>query len=99
MGTSTYIVRGKGSQDSLQSCSHGAGRRMSRTDAKKKFTVEDHRAATAEVECLKDASVLDETPGSYKDIDAVIAAQADLVDIVHVLFPVLNVKGCELEEE
>lgn len=99
MGTSTYIVRGKGSQDSLQSCSHGAGRRMSRTDAKKKFTVEDHRAATAEVECLKDASVLDETPESYKDIDAVIAAQADLVDIVHVLFPVLNVKGCELEEE
>jgi tRNA-splicing ligase RtcB len=99
MGTPTFIVRGKGSQDSLQSCSHGAGRIMSRTEAKKKFTVEDHRAATAAVECRKDVSVLDETPGAYKDVGAVMAAQEDLIEIEHTLRPILNVKGCDEPED
>lgn len=93
MGTRSYIVRGKGNADSFQSCSHGAGRRMSRGQARKRFTVEDHIAATAGVECKKDASVLDETPGAYKDVDAVLAAEADLVDVVHTLRAVVCVKG------
>jgi tRNA-splicing ligase RtcB len=93
MGTRSYIVRGKGNPESFMSCSHGAGRRMSRADAKRRFTVEDHVAATAGVECKKDASVLDETPMAYKDVDAVIAAEADLIDIVHTLKAVLCVKG------
>ena len=66
---------------------------MSRTEAKKRFTIEDHIAATAGVECRKDADVIDETPNAYKDIDAVMAAQSDLVDIVHVLKQVVCVKG------
>ncbi len=66
---------------------------MSRTEAKKRFTVEDHVAATRGVECRKDAGVIDETPMAYKDIDAVMAAQADLVDVVHTLKQVLCVKG------
>lgn len=93
MGTKSYIVRGKGNPESFQSCSHGAGRAMSRTEAKKRFTLEDHAAATAGVECRKDEEVLDETPGAYKPVEAVIAAQADLIDIVHTLRAVLCVKG------
>jgi tRNA-splicing ligase RtcB len=93
MGTKSFIVRGKGNRDSFCSCSHGAGRKMSRTQAEKMFTLADHAAATAGVECRKDAGVLDETPAAYKDIDAVMAAQADLVDIVHTLKQVVCVKG------
>ena len=93
MGARSFIVRGKGSADSFCSCSHGAGRRMSRAAAKQQFTLADHRAATEGVECRKDAAVLDETPAAYKDIDAVMAAQADLVDVVHTLKQVVCVKG------
>ena len=93
MGTASYIVRGKGNPESFCSCSHGAGRAMSRTAAKKRFTVDDHAAATAGIECRKDAGVIDETPAAYKNIDAVMAAQADLVDIVHRLRQVVVVKG------
>ena len=93
MGAKSFIVRGKGNRESFHSCSHGAGRVMSRTEAKKRFTVEDHVAATQGVECRKDAGVIDETPMAYKDIDAVMAAQADLVEIVHTLKQVLCVKG------
>jgi tRNA-splicing ligase RtcB len=93
MGAKSFIVRGKGNAQSFHSCSHGAGRRMSRTEAKKRFSLEDHAKATAGVECRKDEDVLDETPMAYKSIDAVMAAQADLVDIVHTLKQVLCVKG------
>jgi len=93
MGVKSFIVRGLGNPESFDSCSHGAGRRMSRGDAKRTFTVADHIKATAGVECLKDESVLDETPGAYKDIDAVMAAQDDLVEIVHTLKQVVCVKG------
>ena len=93
MGAKSFIVRGKGNPESFHSCSHGAGRAMSRGAAKRRFTLADHRAATAGVECRKDADVLDETPAAYKDIDAVMAAQADLVDIVHTLKQVVCVKG------
>ena len=93
MGAKSFIVKGKGNRESLCSCSHGAGRRMSRTQAKKEFTLEDHIKATEGVECLKDESVLDETPGAYKSIDAVMAAQSDLVEVVHTLKQVLCVKG------
>jgi tRNA-splicing ligase RtcB (3'-phosphate/5'-hydroxy nucleic acid ligase) len=93
MGAKSFIVRGKGNREAFCSCSHGAGRRMSRGDARRLFTLEDHAVATAGVECRKDAEVLDETPGAYKDIDAVMAAQTDLVDVVHTLKQVLCVKG------
>lgn len=93
MGAKSFIVRGKGNRDSFCSCSHGAGRTMSRAEAKRRFTVEDHVAATMGVECRKDADVIDETPSAYKDIDAVIAAQSDLVEVVHTLKQVLCVKG------
>jgi tRNA-splicing ligase RtcB len=93
MGARSFIVRGKGNAESFSSCSHGAGRTMSRTAAKKAFTLEDHARATAGVECRKDSGVIDETPAAYKDIDAVMAAQSDLVDIVHTLRQVLCVKG------
>ncbi len=93
MGAKSFIVRGKGNAESFHSCSHGAGRVLSRTAAKKKFTVEDHAAATAGVECRKDAGVIDETPQAYKDIDRVMAAQSDLVDVVHTLKQVVCVKG------
>jgi len=93
MGAASYIVRGKGNPESFESCSHGAGRAMSRTKARQVFTLEDHRAATAHVECRKDESVLDETPGAYKPIDKVMAAQASLVEIVHTLRQVVCVKG------
>lgn len=93
MGARSFIVRGKGNPESFHSCSHGAGRAMSRAEAKRRFTVADHVAATEGVECRKDADVIDETPGAYKSIDAVMAAQADLVDIVHTLRQVVCVKG------
>ncbi|MFO7304360.1 MAG: RtcB family protein [Gammaproteobacteria bacterium] len=93
MGARSYIVRGLGNEESFHSCSHGAGRKMSRTEAKRRFTLEDHRAATAGVECRKDKDVIDETPGAYKDIDAVMRAQRDLVEIVHTLKQVVCVKG------
>ena len=93
MGAKSFIVRGKGNPESFMSCSHGAGRAMSRGAAKKAFTLADHAAATAGVECRKDAGVIDETPGAYKQIDAVMAAQASLVDIVHTLHQVICVKG------
>jgi len=93
MGARSYIVRGKGNAQSFESCSHGAGRIMSRTEAKKRFTLADHEAATAGVECRKDNDVIDETPGAYKDIDAVMTAQQDLVEVVHTLKQVVCVKG------
>ncbi|WP_266169897.1 RtcB family protein [Dyella subtropica] len=93
MGTKSYIVRGKGNADSFHSCSHGAGRVMSRTAARHNITLSQHREATAHVECRKDAGVIDESPAAYKSIDAVMAAQSDLVDVVHTLRQVLCVKG------
>jgi tRNA-splicing ligase RtcB len=93
MGAKSFIVRGKGNPESFHSCSHGAGRSMSRSEAKRRFTVEDHVKATAGVECRKDAEVIDETPAAYKPIEAVMAAQADLVDVVHTLRQVVCVKG------
>lgn len=93
MGARSFIVRGKGERDSFCTCSHGAGRAMSRAEAKRRFTIEDHVLATAGVECRKDAEVIDETPMAYKDIDAVMAAQADLVEVVHTLRQVVCVKG------
>jgi len=93
MGSRSYIVRGKGNPESFMSCSHGAGRAMSRTEAKKRFSVDDHVKATAGVECRKDADVIDETPMAYKSIDAVMEAQKDLVEVVHTLRQVVCVKG------
>jgi tRNA-splicing ligase RtcB len=93
MGAKSFIVRGKGNPESFESCSHGAGRAMSRTAAKKRFTIEDHVRATEGIECRKDADVIDETPAAYKSIDAVMAAQSDLVDVVHTLKQVVVVKG------
>ncbi len=93
MGAKSFIVRGKGNPDSFCSCSHGAGRVMSRSKAKRSFTVDDHITATEGVECRKDFGVIDETPAAYKDIDAVMAAQTDLVEIVHTLKQVVCVKG------
>lgn len=93
MGARSFIVRGRGEAESFCSCSHGAGRVMSRTQALKRFTVDDHARATAHVECRKDEGVLDETPAAYKDIDAVMAAQADLVEVVHTLRQIVCVKG------
>ena len=93
MGAKSYIVRGKGSAESFHSCAHGAGRRMSRSQAKKMFSADDLARQTAGVECRKDVGVVDEIPGAYKDIDAVMANQADLVDVVHTLKQVVCVKG------
>ena len=93
MGARSYIVRGKGNPESFCSCSHGAGRAMSRAAAKKRFTLADHAAATEGVECRKDAEVIDETPGAYKPIDAVMAAQTDLVEVVAELRQLVCVKG------
>ncbi|MFC5740367.1 RtcB family protein [Dyella tabacisoli] len=93
MGTCSYIVRGKGNPDSFHSCSHGAGRVMSRTAARQNITLKQHREATAHVECRKDASVIDESPAAYKSIDAVMAAQTDLVEVLHTLRQVVCVKG------
>ncbi len=93
MGARSYIVRGLGNPESFESCSHGAGRVMSRTKAKKMFTVEDQIKATEGVECRKDEAVIDEIPMAYKDIDAVMEAQKDLVEVVYTLKQVLCVKG------
>jgi tRNA-splicing ligase RtcB len=93
MGAKSFIVRGKGNPESFESCSHGAGRAMSRTAARKRFTIEDHVRATEGIECRKDADVIDETPAAYKSIDAVMQAQSDLVDVVHTLKQVVVVKG------
>ena len=93
MGARSFIVRGTGNPESFHSCSHGAGRAMSRNEARKRFTLSDHAAATSGVECRKDADVLDETPGAYKSIDAVMRAQEDLVEVVHTLRQVVCVKG------
>lgn len=93
MGTKSYIVTGKGNTESLHSCSHGAGRAMSRTKALATFTIADHVEATKGVVCYKGDEVLDETPGAYKDIDTVMAAQTDLVEVKHTLKQLLCVKG------
>lgn len=93
MGTRSFIVRGLGNPESFESCSHGAGRRMSRNAARKRFTAEDLRAQTAGVECRKDAGVVDEIPDAYKPIEQVMADQADLVEVAAELKQVLCVKG------
>jgi len=93
MGAKSFIVRGLGNPEAFCSCSHGAGRVMSRTAAKKRFSTQDQQRATAHVECRKDKEVIDEIPMAYKDIDAVMAAQRDLVEVVHILRQVVCVKG------
>lgn len=95
MGTKSFVVRGLGNPDSFESASHGAGRRMSRTAARKKFTVEDLERQTKGIECIKDESVLDEIPSAYKDIEEVMRNQADLVEVVAELRQVLCVKGTD----
>lgn len=93
MGTRSYIVRGKGNADALCSCSHGAGRTMSRGVAKKRITLDEHEHALDGIECRKDAATIDESPAAYKNIDDVMAAQTDLVEVVATLKQVLCVKG------
>ncbi|MEW5788811.1 MAG: RtcB family protein [Pseudomonadota bacterium] len=93
MGARSYIVRGLGNEEAFCSCSHGAGRTMSRNEAKRRFTVEDQIRATEGVECRKDKEVIDEIPMAYKDIDAVMHAQRELVEVVHTLRQVVCVKG------
>lgn len=95
MGAKSYIVFGKGNPDSFCSASHGAGRKMSRSVAKKTFTIEDHRAATEGIECAKDIGVLDETPLAYKDIDTVMEAERDLVEPAYQLRQIICIKGEE----
>jgi tRNA-splicing ligase RtcB (3'-phosphate/5'-hydroxy nucleic acid ligase) len=93
MGARSYIVRGRGTAESFDSCAHGAGRRMSRNAAQKQFSVADLQAQTEGVICRKDKGVIDEIPGAYKDIEEVMANQSDLVEVVHTLKQVLCVKG------
>ena len=93
MAARSYIVRGLGNEESFHSCSHGAGRAMSRNEAKRRFTTADHERATAGIECRKDEAVIDETPMAYKSIDDVMQAQRDLVEVVHTLHQVVCVKG------
>ena len=93
MGAKSYIVRGLGKEESFCSCSHGAGRVMSRGAAKRSITLAEHIKATAGIECRKDEGVIDESPAAYKDIDSVMRSQTDLVEIVHTLKQVLCVKG------
>jgi tRNA-splicing ligase RtcB len=93
MGQRSYIVRGKGNPESYCSCSHGAGRVMSRTEAKRRFSLTDLIAQTEGVECRKDEAVIDEIPAAYKSIDKVMENQRDLVEVVHTLKQVLCVKG------
>ena len=93
MGAKSFIVRGLGNEESFCSCSHGAGRVMSRTKAKKLVSLEEHKLATADVECRKDESVIDETPSAYKPIEKVMEAQKDLVEVVYTLKQVVCVKG------
>jgi tRNA-splicing ligase RtcB len=93
MGAKSFIVKGKGNVQSLHSCSHGAGRKMSRNAAKKKYTKDDLIRQTKGIECRKDKDVIDEIPGAYKDIDKVMAAQKDLVEVQYTLKQVMCVKG------
>lgn len=93
MGAKSYIVRGKGNPESFHSCSHGAGRIMSRGEARRSITLEQHKKAVEGVECRLDADVIDESPSAYKNIDAVMEAQSDLVDVVATLKQVVCVKG------
>jgi tRNA-splicing ligase RtcB len=93
MGAKSFIVRGLGNEESFCSCSHGAGRVMSRTEAKRRVSLDEHKLAVAGVECRVDASVIDETPSAYKPIEKVMAAQSDLVEILHTLKQVVCVKG------
>jgi len=93
MGAKSFIVRGKGNKESFCSCSHGAGRKMSRGKAKRHFSVEDMEAQTEGIECRKDSGVIDEIPGAYKDIDIVMENQRDLVEVVHTLKQIVCVKG------
>lgn len=93
MGAKSFVVKGKGNLESFCSCSHGAGRTMSRTKAKNHFTLDDLIEQTAGVECRKDKGVLDEIPGAYKPIDEVMASQSDLVEVVATLKQVVCVKG------
>jgi tRNA-splicing ligase RtcB len=93
MGARSYIVRGKGNCQAFESCAHGAGRRMSRSAAKRSFTRKDLEIQTSGIECRKDSGVIDEIPGAYKDIDEVMANQTDLVDVVHTLRQLVCIKG------
>lgn len=93
MGVKSFIVKGLGNAESFNSCSHGAGRRMSRTKARSLFTKEDLAEQTKGVECRKDEKVIDEIPGAYKDIDKVMANQADLVEPIYELKQIICVKG------
>ena len=98
MGTRSYIVRGKGNAASYKSCSHGAGRRLSRSQARKRFTVDDMAAQMADTRSWQRdsaADLLDEIPAAYKDIDGVMADQSDLVEIEHTLHQILNYKGTD----
>jgi len=93
MGTPSRIVRGLGNPESFMSASHGAGRRMSRTEAKKTFTLKDHEASVQGIECRRDHDIIDETPRAYKSIDDVMEAQKDLVEVVHEIKQVVCIKG------
>jgi tRNA-splicing ligase RtcB len=93
MGARSYIVRGKGNRQAFSSCAHGAGRRMSRSAARRSFTRKDLEIQTNGIECRKDKAVIDEIPGAYKDIDEVMANQADLVDVVYTLRQLVCIKG------
>lgn len=93
MGTRSYIARGLGNTDSFNSCSHGAGRKLSRSKAKNIYTEDDLKAQTHGIECRKDKGVIDEIPAAYKNIDTVMANQSDLVEVVHTLRQIINVKG------
>src|SRR5215203_2345108 len=93
MGAKSFIIKGLGNPQSFNSCSHGAGRKMSRTKAKARFTMDDLKAQTAGIECRKDRGVVDEIPGAYKDIEEVMRAQSDLVEVVAELKQVICVKG------
>lgn len=93
MGAKSFIVRGKGNKESFCSCSHGAGRKLGRKQAERMFTVDDLAAQTQGIECPKDASRIDEIPAAYKSIDQVMEDQSDLVEIVHTLNQVVNIKG------
>jgi len=93
MGARSFIVRGLGNEESFCSCSHGAGRVMSRTAAKKAVSLEEHKEAVKGIECRVDEGVIDETPSAYKDIDKVMEAQNDLVEVVYTLKQIVCVKG------
>lgn len=93
MGAKSYIVKGLGNPESFNSCSHGAGRRMSRGEAKRRFTLDDLALQTAGVECRKDEGVIDEIPGAYKSIDEVMENQSDLVETVAILKQIMCIKG------